>query len=90
LKGKVAIVTGATGALGRVVVKALLGSGAYVVSTCRSEDKQRESVEFLGDAGSLLTGVQTDVTDEVSVEALLQKVVEKYGRIEILLNIVGA
>jgi NAD(P)-dependent dehydrogenase (short-subunit alcohol dehydrogenase family) len=90
LKGKVAVVTGATGALGRVVVKTLLENGAYIVSTYRSEDKQRELVEFVGETKRLLTGVQTDVTDELSVQALLRKVVEKYGRIDILLNIVGA
>jgi NAD(P)-dependent dehydrogenase (short-subunit alcohol dehydrogenase family) len=89
-KGKVAIVTGATGALGRVAAEALLEQGAHVVFTYRSEDKQRELVELVGGAGTLLTGVQVDVTDESSVEGLVQNVLEKHGRVDILLNIVGA
>jgi NAD(P)-dependent dehydrogenase (short-subunit alcohol dehydrogenase family) len=90
LKGKVAIVTGATGALGRVAAKALLEQGARVVSTYRSEDKWRELVELVGEAGTLLTGVQVDVTDESSVQALVRNVLEKHVRVDILLNIVGA
>jgi len=90
LKGKVAIVTGATGALGSVAAKALVEQGARVISTYRSEEKQRELVKFVGDAGTLLTGVQVDVTDESRVQALVQDVLEKHGRVDILLNIVGA
>jgi len=87
---KVAVVTGATGALGRVVVKTLLGQGARLVSTYKSEEKQSELVDFVGEASGMLTSIQTDVTDEVDVQALFQKVVEKYGHVDILLNIVGA
>jgi NAD(P)-dependent dehydrogenase (short-subunit alcohol dehydrogenase family) len=90
LKGKVAIVTGATGALGSVVVKALLEQCARVVSTYRSEERQKELVGFVEGAGALLTGAEVDVTNETSVQALLQKVIEMHGRVDILLNIVGA
>lgn len=88
--GKVAVITGATGALGRVVVKAFLDHGARVVSTYRREERQRELVDFLGEASDALISIKTDVTNEADVQALFQKVVEKYGRVDILLNIVGA
>lgn len=90
LNGKVAIVTGATGALGRVVTKMLLSHGAHVVSTYRSEDKRVELGKFVGEDGDVLNSVQADVTDERSVQALFQKVTDKHGRVDILLNIVGA
>jgi NAD(P)-dependent dehydrogenase (short-subunit alcohol dehydrogenase family) len=90
LNGKVALVTGATGTLGRVVAKALLDKGAHVVSTYRSEDMQKELGDFAGGTSGTLMGVQADVTDEESVQALFQKVLDKYGRVDILLNIVGA
>jgi NAD(P)-dependent dehydrogenase (short-subunit alcohol dehydrogenase family) len=90
LNGKVAIVTGATGSLGRVVVKALLDQGVSVVTTYRSEEKQNGLDEFVGKVGSKFTSVQTDVTSESSVQALFQKVIDKYGRVDILLNLVGA
>jgi NAD(P)-dependent dehydrogenase (short-subunit alcohol dehydrogenase family) len=90
LSGKVVVVTGATGALGMVVTKTLLGHGAHVVSTYRSEERQKQLGDFVGRANDILTSVQADVTDGVSVQALFQKVVDKYGRVDILLNIVGA
>jgi NAD(P)-dependent dehydrogenase (short-subunit alcohol dehydrogenase family) len=90
LSGKVAIVTGATGTLGRVVAKALLEHGAHVVSTYRSGEKQKELGDFAGGSSGILTGVQADVADEESVQALFQKVLDKYGRVDILLNIVGS
>lgn len=90
LNGKVAIVTGATGTLGRVVVKALLDNGAHVVSTYRSEEKQKELDGFAAGTSGTLASVQADVTDEKSVQALFQEVLDKYGRVDILLNIVGA
>jgi NAD(P)-dependent dehydrogenase (short-subunit alcohol dehydrogenase family) len=90
LNGKVAIITGATGSLGRVVVKTLLDQGATVFTTYRSEDKQNKLDEFVREVGSKLTSVQADVTSESSVQALFQKVIDKHGRVDILLNLVGA
>lgn len=90
LSNKVAVITGATGALGRVVVKAFLNHGMRVVSTYRREEKQNELIDFLGEASGALISVKTDVTNEADVQALFQKVVEDYGRVDILLNIVGA
>jgi NAD(P)-dependent dehydrogenase (short-subunit alcohol dehydrogenase family) len=90
LNSRVAVITGATGALGRVVVKMILGQGAHVVSVYRSEEMQRELAEYVGEATETLTSVQADVTNESNVQALFQRVITKYGRVDILLNIVGA
>ena len=90
LKGKVAVVTGATGSLGRVVAKLLLGQGARIVSTHRGEEKLRELSDFVGESKDMLISIQTDVTDEISVQRLFQHVLSQYGRLDILLNIAGA
>jgi NAD(P)-dependent dehydrogenase (short-subunit alcohol dehydrogenase family) len=90
LKGKVAILTGATGSLGRVVAKLLLDQGARVVSTHRGEEKLRELGDFVGGLKDTLVSIQTDVTDENSVQALFQQVLSRYGHVDILLNIAGA
>jgi NAD(P)-dependent dehydrogenase (short-subunit alcohol dehydrogenase family) len=90
LNGKVAVVTGATGALGRVVAKTLLDQGAHLVSTHRGAEKLGELSDFVGGSKDMLVSVQTDVTDENSVQALFQQVISNYGRVDILLNIVGA
>jgi len=90
LENKVAILTGATGALGRVLAKTLLENGAKVVASYRTEDKWTELLAFVGELKNNLNAVKGDVTDEQSVENLVQKAVEKHGRVDILLNIVGA
>jgi len=90
LKDKVAIVTGATGALGRVVTRRLALNGAKVVALYRKEKALDELREFLGDQGSNVTGVMGDATDPQSVQGLVQKTIGEHGRIDILLNIVGA
>lgn len=86
---KVVVVTGATGALGRVVAKTFLDEGAHVVSVYRSEEKLKELEVFLGETGGMLSSVQADAVDEVSVQSLFQKVIQQQGRVDILLNIVG-
>jgi len=90
LKNKVAVVTGATGALGRVVAKLLLENEVKVVASYRSEDKLAGLHEFVGGLKSNLTSVRADVTDEQSIKNLVQKVVDKHGGVDILLNVVGA
>jgi NAD(P)-dependent dehydrogenase (short-subunit alcohol dehydrogenase family) len=86
---KVVVVTGATGALGRVVAKTFLDEGAHVVSVYRSEEKLKELEVFLGETGGMLSSVQADAVDEVSVQSLFQKVFQQQGRVDVLLNIVG-
>jgi NAD(P)-dependent dehydrogenase (short-subunit alcohol dehydrogenase family) len=68
----------------------LLSENARVVSTFRSDDKRSELGDFVSEGSTMLTNIQTDVTDEKSVRTMFQKVNELYNRLDILLNIVGA
>jgi len=90
LENKVAIVTGATGSLGRVAAKTLLENGAQIVVSYRDDAKLAELLQFVGDFRDKVTGVKSDVTNEQSVRSLVQNTVERHGRVDILLNIVGA
>jgi NADP-dependent 3-hydroxy acid dehydrogenase YdfG len=90
LENKVALLTGATGALGRVVTKGLVEHGVKVVASYRTEEKLAELFNFVGELKDDLTVIQTDVTDEQSVRNFVQKAIEKQGRVDIFLNIVGA
>lgn len=90
LKEKVAVVTGATGALGRVATKALLEQDASVIATYSRREKPEELSQFVGGHSEKLMQIQSDVTDEASVQNLMQKAFEKHGHIDVLLNIVGA
>lgn len=90
LANKIALVTGATGALGRVVVKMLLERDVRVVASYRTEQRLNELLEFVGRLSANLTGINADVTDAQNVKNLVQKAVEKHGRVDVLLNIAGA
>jgi len=59
------------------------------VAVYRSEEKQKELTELVGVGVNSLVGIPADVTNETQVQSLLQTVVGKYGRVDILLNIVG-
>ncbi len=87
--GRIAVVTGATGALGKVITKMLLQRGMQVVSTYKNEGPQKQLLDFLGELKNNLTSIEADVTVEKDVEALFAKTIEKHGRVDVLLNIVG-
>ena len=87
LGNRVVLVTGATGGLGRVVVKRFLAEGATLAAVYRSEGRFNELVEYTGEGK--LTGFKADVTDAVSVSTLAGEVTKQLGRVDVLLNIAG-
>jgi NAD(P)-dependent dehydrogenase (short-subunit alcohol dehydrogenase family) len=82
---KVVLVAGGTGGLGRAVTQAFLAEGASVIVTFRSP------AEFaaLG-PNRALEGQQVDVTDESAVGPFIDQIVAKYGRLDVMVNTVGA
>lgn len=90
LAGRVVIVSGATGTLGRVVVKRLLESGAAVAAIYRDAKKYRELVDFVGGETPALEGLRADVTLEEEVGRAVESVVRNRGRVDVLLNLAGA
>jgi NAD(P)-dependent dehydrogenase (short-subunit alcohol dehydrogenase family) len=90
LRGKIALVTGATGGLGRVVVKRLLDAGAVVAAVHRDEARFRDLLAFVGGGHAALAGFKADVTSEADVRGLVEAVVLRYGRVDALLHLVGA
>ena len=89
LEGKVAIVTGSGKGLGKAMAIALAEAGADVVVTARSFDQVRETSQEIEKLGRQCLAVQTDVTKKAEVEALVQQTVDRFGRIDILINNVG-
>jgi NAD(P)-dependent dehydrogenase (short-subunit alcohol dehydrogenase family) len=83
LEGKVAIVTGACGLLGTQHCEALASAGASVVVADLDEGAARRLVERLG-GGHL--AIALDVTDRESLEAARRRILERYGRIDVLVN----
>jgi NAD(P)-dependent dehydrogenase (short-subunit alcohol dehydrogenase family) len=88
--GKVALITGGTGGLGRSVSVAFLNEGAKVIVTYR-EQKEFDDLKRLSAANApLLQGHRVDVTDIPAVDQFVQAIVAEHGRLDILVNTVGA
>jgi NAD(P)-dependent dehydrogenase (short-subunit alcohol dehydrogenase family) len=84
LAGKVAVITGAGSGIGRASARLFVAEGAKVVVA--------DIDEALGDASASEAGarfVRTDVTDEGSVERMVQQAKDAFGRIDVLLNCAG-
>lgn len=86
LSGKVAVVTGAAGLLGREHAFALGNAGASVVCADLSEPKLGALVAELTDAGIIAVGVECDVTSESQVRGLARQVMGRFDRVDVLVN----
>lgn len=89
LEDKVAIVTGSTRGLGKGMAIALAEAGADVVITGRTEEALNEVSQEVREKGVEAFPVKLDVTDPVSIQNMVDKVVDKFSRIDILVNNAG-
>ena len=86
LKNKVALVTGASQGIGRDTALALAEAGAKVAAAARNEEKLAALVTEIVAAGGEAFAVKMDVADAEQVKAGFKQVVEKFGRLDILVN----
>ena len=90
LKGKVAIITGATGALGSAAARGLAVNGVdVVVSSIEEEPLQKLAEEISGLGGGRALPVYCDVVDEGQVDQLVGKAVKEFGKVDILFTCAG-
>jgi NAD(P)-dependent dehydrogenase (short-subunit alcohol dehydrogenase family) len=89
LAGKVAIVTGGGRGLGRAIAVALANDGAKVTVAGRTKSALDDTVKAIEETGGVAWGALTNVTDEASVNALVDGVMARSGRIDILVNNAG-
>ena len=87
---KVTLVAGGTGGLGRAVSLAFLGEGTKAVVTYRKQEEFDALKHAAGANASSLAGHQVDVTDEVAVSQLAGRILAEHGRVDVLVNTVGA
>lgn len=85
LAGRVVVVTGATGILGSKYVRALSVRGAKVVVADIDAEHCQALVDTLG-AGAESLPIQTDVADPDSVDRMTRAVIDRFGKIDVLLN----
>lgn len=89
LKDKIAIITGGTGAIGRVIARTFLSEGAKVRVTYRREEEFHEILPELSEFKENLSGKKVDVTIAEQVEQFMDETAQRFGRIDILVNGVG-
>ncbi|MCC8080720.1 MAG: SDR family oxidoreductase [Clostridiales bacterium] len=90
LSGQVAVVTGASTGLGVQMAKALANQGASIVCLARRKEKvDANAAEIASAYGVNAIGVKCDITDTAAVEAAVDEILQKMGRIDILINNAG-
>ena len=90
LKDKVAVVTGASRGIGKAAALALASQGAkVVVNYARSSDAAEATVKEITEAGTEAIALQADVSKSDEVDNLIKATLDKFGRIDVLVNNAG-
>jgi NAD(P)-dependent dehydrogenase (short-subunit alcohol dehydrogenase family) len=89
LKGKVVLITGGGGGLGAAVGEVLSEAGAVAIAADVRIEPTEKLVKSWRDRGLEAMALQLDITDEQQIEAAVQKVVDQYGQIDVLINNAG-
>ena len=89
LTGRVAIVTGGNGGLGKGIALGLASAGADIVIAARNEQKSAEASAEIAALGVKTLPIKTDVTVEKETKAMVQRTVDTFGRVDILVNNAG-
>ena len=89
LPGRVAIVTGAARGIGFAIAERLSTAGAHVVVADIAEDGATTAAERLSEGGGKAVGVAADVTSPDEVRALVDRALESFGAVDVLVNNAG-
>jgi 3-oxoacyl-[acyl-carrier protein] reductase len=89
LKGKVAVVTGASKGIGKAIAVALADTGVKVVLAARTHRTVEQVASNLREIGADAFAVPTDVTDADAVQNLIQRTIGTYQKLDILINNAG-
>ena len=89
LTGRAAVVTGGNGGIGLGMARGLAGAGAAVVVAGRNPEKNAAAVRELEARGARAAAVEVDVCREDSCRALVRAAVDRFGRLDVLVNNAG-
>jgi NAD(P)-dependent dehydrogenase (short-subunit alcohol dehydrogenase family) len=89
LEGKVCVITGAGGGMGRVAAQVFAREGASVVVAEFGEAAGAETVDIVTKAGGQASFVKTDVSSESGARTMIEHAMDTYGRVDVLYNNAG-
>ena len=89
LNGKIALVTGASSGIGEATALALAAEGASVAIVARRMRRLEDLARRIRDAGGEALPIETDVTDEGQASKMAERVLQHFGRLDLLLNVAG-
>ena len=89
IKGKVAIVTGASRGIGRIIAQTLAKNGAKIIAISRSMDELSKTCHMIEEQGGQSTSIMADIILSENFDQLIEKATSVYGRLDILVNNAG-
>ncbi len=89
LKGRVALVTGASRGIGKACALVLAGEGCDVAICARGKEALEKAAEEIKSKGLQVLAVQADVARPEDIKSMVAKTIEKFGRIDVLVNNAG-
>jgi gluconate 5-dehydrogenase len=89
LDGKVALVSGGGGAIGSAIAGALAGAGAKVAVVDVTQERADEAASRIAESGAEVLPLAADVTTEADCDRIVASTVERFGRLDIIVNCVG-
>jgi NAD(P)-dependent dehydrogenase (short-subunit alcohol dehydrogenase family) len=89
LEGKIAVVTGGTSGIGRALSLGLADAGADVIATARRQQQVDDTAAEIEKRGRKTLRVTSDVCDRGSLETLLAATLDRFGKVDILINCAG-
>lgn len=89
LQGTVALVTGASSGIGEATARQLAGLGAAVAVAARRKDRLDRLAREIEEAGGSALAIEVDVTDQAQAQAMVRQALERYGRLDTVVNNAG-
>ena len=89
LEGKIAVITGGTSGIGRALSLGLAEAGANVIATARRQQQVDETAAEIEKLGRETLRLTSDVCDRASLEAVLDATIQRFGKVDILINCAG-
>ena len=89
LSGRVAVVTGGNGGIGLGMARGLAAAGAKIIVAARDPVKSEAALRALSELGADCTFIALDAADENSCRAMIGAAVDRFGRLDILINNAG-